>query len=140
VAPYHAMLAADALDRGRVEEAIEHAASAIRWQPRDAATWTLMGDAQRAIGRHDDAQLAYTNALALDSRDTHARLGLGWVQLQQGRRELAAQSWRPLAGLVGDSATARAMADLFSSLGDAAAANAALRTSPLERTAAGKPR
>jgi Flp pilus assembly protein TadD len=130
VAPYHALLAADALDHGRVEEAIEHAGAAIRWQPRGPEWWTLMGDAQRAGGHPEDAALAYGDALALDPGESRARLGLGWVQLAQGQRELAARTWRPLAGAVDDPATARTMADLFSSLGDAAAASAVLHAGP----------
>jgi tetratricopeptide (TPR) repeat protein len=132
-APYHAMLAADALDRGQFAAAIAHAGEAIRWQPRLAAGWLLMGDAQFAAGHLDDAGLAYGNALARDPLEPRARFGLGRVQLQQGRRAEAARTWRPLAGSVGDPATAKVMAELFDSVGDrqaAAAARAAAKSLP----------
>jgi tetratricopeptide (TPR) repeat protein len=127
-APHHALLAADALDRGRVDEAVQHAAEAIRLQPRQATSWTLMGDAQWAAGRPEDARFAYTNALVLDPGDTRARFGLGRVQLEAGERQAAARTWRPLVGRPFDPATARAMAEVFTSVGDKAAADLVMRS------------
>jgi len=85
-----------------------------------------MGEAQRAAGHLEDARFAYENALALDGRESSARLGLGWTFLGLRRPDLAAQAWRPLAGAIAEAAVVREMVRLYRSLGDSAAVRAAL--------------
>lgn len=51
---------------------------------------TLLGN----LGRHDEAEAAYRQALALSADFPHARLNLGHLAERQGRHEAALAEWR----------------------------------------------
>lgn len=51
--------AQDALERGEFDTAITAAARSIAYEPRDGATWLLLGDAYERGGRFTEAKKAY---------------------------------------------------------------------------------
>ena len=61
--------AADALERGDASRALACADEAIRAAPRSVAALDVRGAALAALGREDDARVAYARALALDPDD-----------------------------------------------------------------------
>ena len=133
-AGYRFVLAQDALNHGRNEEALDQASAAIRGQPADPTGWMLAGEALRAMYRMPEAAQAYERVLTLDHSIVPARLALGWAQLGAGRPVLAARAWRLAIGPAADAATLRRMIEVFEQLGDHADAEAAraqlLRTKP----------
>jgi tetratricopeptide (TPR) repeat protein len=122
---HRTVLAVEALALGRDEQARSLAEAALRAHPADSLGWTVLGEAERGLGRYSRAVDAYRHALALDPQDLQARVGLGWALLQSGRREEAAAAWRPALGHTHDAASLAAMSRLFRSLGDADHAKAA---------------
>jgi hypothetical protein len=63
--------------------------------------------------------------MALDPGNLEARLGRGWASVVAGRREEAAQVWRPAVEHTDDPLTLMEMVNLYRSLNDAGAAVAA---------------
>jgi hypothetical protein len=109
----------------RFEKALEHFQAVNRYQPGSADGWLLTGETQLNLGRLQPAYEAYSRALALNPRSVDARVGLGWVQLQGGLPQAAAELWRPAVDAVEDPTTLRAMVELFTRLGDAQGAQRA---------------
>ena len=82
----HVVLAGDALERGRPEEALGHLQFAVDHGRPSAAAYRLVGHALRMLGRFDEATSVYRRALQIDPRDERARSGLEWSA--QRRSEL----------------------------------------------------
>ena len=123
--PYRNLLAAHALDEGRLEDALDQADRAIRAHPRDTLGWAIKGQALRQLARPAEAEQAFAAALALDPAELRSRIGLGWVQITLGRVNEAAATWRPVIGSTSDPATLEAMQALYEKLGDREAASLA---------------
>jgi tetratricopeptide repeat protein/dolichyl-phosphate-mannose-protein mannosyltransferase len=115
---HHIVIAAYAAAHDRWGEALGQARLATRSQPDSALGWSVVGEALRRLGRLDEAGRAYARAMALDPADADARVGLGWVELQSGHPDRAAEAWRPVADRTRDPEALAAMAELFERLGD----------------------
>jgi tetratricopeptide (TPR) repeat protein len=79
------------------------------------------------LGRSEEAIDALSRALALEPDRMSARYRMGWVQLQAGRRQDAARTWRPIIHAVSDPATLEQMVILYRQLGDREGEEAARR-------------
>jgi cellulose synthase operon protein C len=75
-------------ETGRYAEAIERAGSAARHAPERVVAGTLLGEAQQAIGRLDDAERSY-RALLDAERAFRARMRLGVLLLERGKKREA---------------------------------------------------
>lgn len=97
-------LATLALSDRRFEEARVHAASATALAPRDAAARSLLAVALDALGRLDEAEQAYRDALALDPSLYRAELNLARLLSARpgGRAEAAEHVRRFLASAPAD--------------------------------------
>lgn len=62
-------------DRGQYEQSLSCAAQASAFFPNDALAHTERGNALSALGRYDEAKLAYARALAIDPDGPDALLG-----------------------------------------------------------------
>lgn len=124
-ARYRVVLAQDALDRSRNDEALIQATASIRGRPSDPVGWMLAGEALRATHRMSEAARAYEKVLLLDPSNVMARLALGWTQLGTGDVALAGRTWRPAIGPAADPTTLRQMVEIYDRLGDREAAQAA---------------
>ena len=77
----------------RYEAAVASLEQALAIRP-DAQTLSLLGDAQRHLGRHDAAVASFRKALAFNPAAAEAHTGLGVVQLETGAPEEAAASFQ----------------------------------------------
>ncbi len=95
---------------GRDPLAFERAAEGLRRrlaaQPRDAASWNILGNACRELGRHAEAIDAYERAIAIDPQFADAHFSLGQVLLQCGdyRRGWQEFEWRLRTQALGEPA------------------------------------
>ena len=69
---------------GRLEEALPLRERTIALAPHYLPAWLLLGDVQLKLNRGAEATQAYDRALALDSGDGYARLGLARCALARG--------------------------------------------------------
>jgi hypothetical protein len=83
------------------------------------------------------AERTFARAEQLAPDNPEPRLGRGLAVLMQGRREEAAQVWRPVIANAGSRRILETMVSLYRSLGDEAAANEA--ATALARQPAGAP-
>jgi len=117
------VLAAEAFDRGRPEEALALAEDATLARPSYAVGWFLKGESLRVLHRNGEARSAYEQALALDSTDVEAWVGLGRVEASLGLAQDAARTWRNVAAKSTDVEALLEMRDLFERIGDRAGAD-----------------
>jgi len=79
-----------AQDEGRWQAAADLYARHAEKRPRRAGTWLQLGNMYKELGRFEDAESAYDRSLSL--KDTfQVRLQLGYMQLDQGRLDDAAE-------------------------------------------------
>jgi tetratricopeptide (TPR) repeat protein len=78
-------LAADLLERGRVDEAIEEVQMSLALGPRNAEAYATLGDALVKKGRLDEALAQYGRALEIEPGNAIAHNNLGSALLQAGR-------------------------------------------------------
>jgi tetratricopeptide (TPR) repeat protein len=121
----HSFLGREAGLAGRWEEALVQFEMMTRSRPEDTRGWVYAGDARAALGNLAAARTAYERALAINPRSLGAGLGIGWTFCAEERWEQAAAAWRPLVGATRDPRTLDAMIDVFTRVGDAAAAEQA---------------
>ncbi len=55
-------------DAGRAEDAVEHASLAVELSPDYSAAWRLLGQAQAAAGRHEDAAATFERGIEVAAR------------------------------------------------------------------------
>ncbi len=67
------------------EAAVKMAPAAGDCTPGMGTAWVALGQALKAVGRTDDAEEAYANAIRLDGVNELARLGLGELKVAAGR-------------------------------------------------------
>jgi protein O-mannosyl-transferase len=82
-------LAADLLEKGRVDEALADSQMAIELGPRDAEAYLTLGDALLQEGHVKEALAQYSSALEIEPANAIAHVNLGNVLLQAGRAEEA---------------------------------------------------
>jgi|GEM_PF-3683065 tetratricopeptide (TPR) repeat protein len=66
------------------QAAVQLAQAAVTAAPRFGVAWVTLGQALKSVGRCDDAEHAYREAVALDGMSILARLGLGELRLAGG--------------------------------------------------------
>ena len=110
-----------ARNRGHLDEARGLLERAARVRPGDLPTALLLGEVHLRSNDPVRAGEAYRRALRIDPTSVAAQVGVGWAALVAGQPAEAAREWRPVIGLTRDGATLQRMADLYRSLGDAAA-------------------
>jgi len=103
-------------ERGDGAGAADLLERAVRAAPREGTYRLHLGEAYRALGRHEAAVECYRRALALDSRLADACYGLGNALFELGRLEEAATAYRRGVAL------APADAELHNNLGNTLAA------------------
>ena len=85
-------------DWGVAGVALGDAARARFYAPRAASVQNTLGTILQALGRADDARIAYESALALEPRATYAMNNLCYLSFLEGRMDLAvAQCQRAVA-------------------------------------------
>ena len=110
---------------GRVPEAHEALEQSLALDPNDAESCLYLGRVQVARGDFDSARAAYGRAMRLAPRDADARVEYGLAAFLSGRDQEAAAAWRPVIPNTVEPRILRAMAQLYDSLGDPAAAHEA---------------
>lgn len=95
--------------------------------PDDADAWIALG--QVALQQRDaaGAETAFEHALGLDPTSAEAQIGRGWAALLAQREDVAAELWRPVAGIARDRQTLARMVALFRARGDRASAETAAK-------------
>jgi Flp pilus assembly protein TadD len=83
-----------AVDPGEAEVLFNEASQR---DPRNAVAWNDLGIARDLLGRHQDAQAAYRQAIGIDSSMTGAQVNLALSLAMAGRADDAAATLRPLA-------------------------------------------
>lgn len=121
--------AADTVPAPQHAEAAERPAvdQVARWtvvtqqNPEDASAWVHLGDALMQQSRqasagdyYDQAEAAFRRALSLDSKNTHAMVGMSWVCNSRHQFDEGGQWAHQAIALASDSQ------DAFAMLGDAA--------------------
>ncbi|NOT35351.1 MAG: hypothetical protein HOP12_14500 [Candidatus Eisenbacteria bacterium] len=101
---HHVVMGVDALRRGAWSEALHHAGLVTQREPRDTVAWVVAGEAARGLGRALEARAAYDRALALDSSETIALMGLGRLEAQALRGDRARALWQRAAAGTDDPA------------------------------------
>jgi Flp pilus assembly protein TadD len=80
-------------------DAAEHLfLEALQRDSRNAVAWNDLGIARDLLGRHEDAQTAYRQAMGIDPTMVGARVNLALSLAMAGRADDAAPMLRPLAG------------------------------------------
>ena len=110
---------------GRLPEAREALEQSLALDPNDAESCLYLGRVEVARGDFDSARAAYDRAMQRSPRDAEARIGFGLAAFLSGRNQEAAAAWRPVIPITVEPRILRAMTQLYDSLGDQAAANAA---------------
>jgi len=88
----HYSLGVLAAEHGHGEEAIQHLATAVRYQPSYVEAYLGLGDALRRQGRFLEALREYDEAIAINPRDPAGRIGHA-MALMALRREREARQW-----------------------------------------------
>jgi tetratricopeptide (TPR) repeat protein len=78
--------------------AVRMAEAAVAAAPQMVVAWVALGQAFKAAGRNEDAELVYRHALRLDGGNTLARVGLGELLLAAGRPEEAIKEFELALG------------------------------------------
>ena len=78
-----------ALASGQSEAAVRMAEAAVAAAPEMLPAWVALGQAFKAAGRNEEAELVYAHAIWLDGGNALARMGLGELMLAMGRPEEA---------------------------------------------------
>jgi Flp pilus assembly protein TadD len=91
----------------RVEEAMAFLQEAARRAPESGLPHFLIGAELAQLGRMDEAEMAYANAVLLAPALDMARYQLGLIQFTSGRAALALVTWGPLFQTPPDSALQR---------------------------------
>ncbi|MEO1084959.1 MAG: tetratricopeptide repeat protein [Acidobacteriota bacterium] len=89
IAMFHSNRGAEALQRGRIDEALLWLRVAVQIDDRLMNAWVNLGVAERRIGRYVEAEAAYKRALVLDPRGVSAFQNLASLLRYQGRMEEA---------------------------------------------------
>lgn len=117
--------------RGELDEARPALERLLQYDPANFSGWLLLGDTALRQGELDVALNAFDRAGSLRPESPAAQIGKGWAYLQGGRDREAAATWRPVIAATRDTGTLLRMMELYQSLGDAQAvqaASAALRS------------
>jgi Flp pilus assembly protein TadD len=69
--------ALDQIEEGKAADAIVELHELLKNDPKDWATWTILGNLDFNAGRWDESATAYSNAVELKSDHLSARIGLG---------------------------------------------------------------
>jgi len=85
-----------ALDQGRYQDARDAVVRVMPMRPNDARTSAALGGAMRGLGRIDMARRTLMHALQLDPKHPRALYEMAKLQVQQGDRTDAAQSYAAL--------------------------------------------
>lgn len=113
---------------GKLEAGLELIDQAIDLDPRPAVYHENRAKALRRLGRTEPAEAAYHAALARAPRQVGLQLGLGTLQLADGRPQEALEPLRRATVLApGDASTHATYAAALSQLGEASRAEMALR-------------
>jgi hypothetical protein len=110
---------------GRIPEARDALQQALALDPNRFEAASYLGRALVALGDYEGACGAYGRALELKRGDADSRVGYGLASFLAGRDREAAAAWRPVIALTIEPRILRAMAQLYDSLGDTGAAQAA---------------
>lgn len=89
----HASLASIHLERGRPQQAVEHAQAAARLNPKYVRAHVVLGQSLAALGRFDNAEMAFRDALAIAPHDVAANIGLADALADAGRRDEALRQY-----------------------------------------------
>ncbi len=119
------LLALVEISHDQVDSAQVHLERSVKLVPGRAAAWLLLAEIALRRGDSPAAERACRGALAADPQSVDARAALGWASLVAGRPQEAAERWRPVVRAVRDPGTLRRMVDVFTEVGDPAAAAAA---------------
>lgn len=92
-------LGLDALDAGRVGEAIEHLSAATRGAPGEPALWMNLAKAHRVAGNDDAERAALEGALAVDQLHLMARIRLAELHERRGEPGAASDHWAMVLGI-----------------------------------------
>lgn len=92
-------MAREALAQRDWERAVSVLQTHVNVFPEDADAYSLLGFAQRQLGRFDLSLSAYERALAIDPRHLGAHAYLGILMLTQGQRERAISLLQSLSQL-----------------------------------------
>jgi tetratricopeptide (TPR) repeat protein len=87
-------LAADLLDKGRADEAMEDVQIALKTGPGNAEAYVTLGDILLQKGRRDEALAQYARALEIEPGNAIAHNNLGNALLQSGRFDVAVSHYR----------------------------------------------
>jgi tetratricopeptide (TPR) repeat protein len=82
-----------ALVSGQTAAAVRMAVAAVEASPGMAVAHVALGQALKACGRNEEAEVAYWKAIELDGELALARLGLGELKLAAGKAEVARQEF-----------------------------------------------
>jgi protein O-mannosyl-transferase len=114
---YHkalALLGTVEMKRGRIPAAVPFLEEALRRNAKDVASWVNLGRSYVHLGHPEKGRLAYREAVAIDSSNSHAWTGLGDIAY-------AAQQWEEAASCfqrAAENATGSDAALARSGLGD----------------------
>jgi Flp pilus assembly protein TadD len=78
------------LDQGQAAPAESLVLRALGLAPQHGGAWNVLGRAQLALGRDDEAQTSFSRACEVDSSNAWAHNNLGYLYLQQGEAAEAA--------------------------------------------------
>ena len=90
---YRRQLIRERLDNKKTELAIHEAQWLTTAEPKEAANWVLLGDANLQLKTWDEAEHAFLRALQLRPSDPRLFEKLGHVSVKMGRQERAAASF-----------------------------------------------
>ncbi|MEO1366139.1 MAG: tetratricopeptide repeat protein, partial [Acidobacteriota bacterium] len=85
IAMFHSNRGAEALQRGRVDEALSWLRVAVEIDDRLMHAWVNLGVAERRVGRYAEAEAAYQRALAMDPGSVSAFQNLASLLRYRGR-------------------------------------------------------
>jgi serine/threonine-protein kinase len=103
LAPVHVTLAMLARGRGRYEEAVAVAQSAIELDPANGDAYRELARTQELIGSYDDAEATYRKALAARPDDWQGYNSLGGFYIGRGRWADAEAAYQAVVKLTPDN-------------------------------------
>ncbi len=133
--PARLQQASDLLARRQYPQAVQLLEETAERYPRSPAPWLLQGDIWRQLGRPEQAEKAFAEAVRIDPESANAWFHLGCSQAARQRTRAATDSFRRTIRLKPDHADAHFnLANRLTELGDVSAATAefqaALRCRP----------
>ena len=112
------VVALDAREHGRYDEAQVLLDEAARLAPREPDVLLTLGDNLLRTNRPAEAADVFDRLESFAPGDPRTRLGRGWAAALQGHDADAADLWRPVVSYADDAATLKRMNEIYSAAGD----------------------